>query len=86
LPEIRQTAGHVACLTGGEEDAMSHVITRDGVIGFVEHALFVAAGFVLMVIGLGMSVTMVMLPAGLVIGLGGFSMFVGGLFARMKDR
>ena len=65
---------------------MAHVISRDGVIGFVEHALFVVGGFVLMVIGLGMGVTMVMLPVGLIVGLAGFSMFVGGLFARMKDR
>jgi hypothetical protein len=51
-------------------------------VGFVEHALFVMAGFILMVIGLGLGVTMVMLPVGLVIGLVGFTMFVGGLFVR----
>jgi hypothetical protein len=67
-----------------QEDTMAHVITRDGLVGFVEHALFVIVGFVLMVIGLGMGVTMVMLPVGLVIGLAGFSMFVAGLFVRMK--
>lgn len=65
---------------------MSHAITRDGFVALLEHVLFVAAGFVLMIIGLGMGVTMVMLPAGLVIGLLGFAMFVGGLFARMKER
>lgn len=51
-------------------------------VGFVEHALFVMAGFILMVIGLAMGVTMVMLPIGLVVGLIGFAMFVGGLFVR----
>jgi len=65
---------------------MTHEITRGGVVSFFEHALFVLAGFVLMVVGLAMGVTMVMLPAGLVIGLLGFAMFVGGLFARMSDR
>ena len=65
---------------------MSHVITRARLIGLAEHVLFVIAGFVLMVLGLGMGVTMVMLPGGLVIGLLGFAMFVGGLFARVSDR
>ena len=65
---------------------MAHVITRDTFVSLLEHAMFVVLGFILMVIGLGMGVTMVMLPAGLVIGLLGFAMFVGGLFARMKER
>jgi hypothetical protein len=50
-----------------------------------EHAFFVIAGFVLMVLGLGLGVTMIMLPAGIVIGLLGFAMFVGGLFVRMDQ-
>ncbi len=72
---------------GSQEGAqMSHVITRDWFVTLLEHAMFVVGGFVLMVLGLGMGVTMVMLPAGLVIGLVGFAMFVGGLFVRMKDQ
>ncbi|HEY7288580.1 MAG TPA: hypothetical protein VH583_02000 [Vicinamibacterales bacterium] len=55
-------------------------------VGFVEHAVFVMAGFILMVIGLAMGVTMVMLPVGLVVGLIGFAMFVGGLFVRNVQR
>ncbi len=55
-------------------------------VGFVEHALFVMAGFVLMVLGLAMGVTMVMLPVGLVVGLIGFAMFVSGLFVRNLQR
>jgi hypothetical protein len=54
-------------------------------VGLCEHAFFVIAGFVLMVVGLGLGVTMIMLPAGIVIGLLGFAMFVGGLFVRMDQ-
>ena len=52
-------------------------------VGLVEHTAFVLVGFVLMVLGLGLSVTMIMLPVGLVVGLLGFAMFVGGLTVRM---
>jgi len=45
----------------------------------------VIVGFVLMVVGLALGVTMIMLPAGIVIGLIGVAMFVGGLFARLGD-
>ena len=66
---------------------MSHVIAprqiADFFLGLIEHAFFVTAGFVLMVVGLGLSVTMIMLPVGLVVGLLGFAMFVGGMTVRM---
>jgi hypothetical protein len=64
---------------------MSHVTIVRGVVGFFEHALLVSLGFVLMVLGLGLGVTMIMLPVGVVIGLLGFAMFVGGLFARFNQ-
>ena len=68
---------------------MSHVIAPrrivDFFIGVLEHAFFVIAGFILMVLGLGLSVTMIMLPAGLAIGLLGFAMFVGGMTVRMDQ-
>jgi hypothetical protein len=41
----------------------------------------VVIGFVLMVIGLGMTVTVVMLPAGVVLGLLGVATFLTGIFA-----
>jgi len=63
---------------------MTTVNVLRGVVGFLEHALAVIVGFVLMVIGLGLGVTMIMLPAGLVIGLLGCALFVGGLFARVN--
>ena len=68
---------------------MSQVIVRrqgflNVVVGLVEHVFFVIAGFVLMVVGMGLSVTMIMLPVGLALGLLGFAMFVGGLTVRMN--
>jgi hypothetical protein len=54
-------------------------------VGLFEHAFFVIAGFVLMVLGLGLGVTMIMLPVGLVIGLLGFAMFVVGVTVRMNQ-
>jgi hypothetical protein len=65
------------------EGAMAYVNVLRGVVGFLEHAVTVFVGFVLMVIGLGLGVTMIMLPVGVVIGLIGFAMFVGGLFVRL---
>ena len=49
---------------------------------FLEHAAAVFVGFVMMVVGLAMGVTMVMLPLGVVIGLVGVAIFVGGLFSH----
>jgi hypothetical protein len=71
--------------SAGREAVMAQTITRDTVLSVLEHVMFVITGFVLMVVGLGMGVTMVMLPVGLVVGLLGLAMFIGGLFVRMKD-
>jgi hypothetical protein len=65
---------------------MTHALSFRTLLGFVEHAAFVIVGFVFMVIGLGLGVTMIMLPVGLVVGLAGFAMLVGGLFVRNLDR
>ena len=67
---------------------MSHVIVPSRgvlsfVVGLVEHVFFVIAGFVLMVVGMGLSVTMIMLPVGLPLGLLGLAMVVCGLTVRM---
>ncbi len=58
----------------------------DTVVGWAEHAAFVIVGFVFMVVGLGLGVTIMMLPVGLVIGLLGLAMFVGGLTVHMDDK
>jgi hypothetical protein len=44
----------------------------------------VLIGFLLMVLGLGMSNTLVMLPVGLTLGLLGVLLVVGGLFAHVE--
>jgi len=42
----------------------------------------VSIGWVLMAVGFGMTVTIVMLPVGVVLGLLGVAIFVGGIFRR----
>ena len=64
---------------------MSHVIALRNIIGFFERVAFAILGFVLMVVGLALGVTMVMLPVGLVIGLIGFSMLVAAVFAHIDQ-
>ena len=54
--------------------------TAELVIG---HVAAVVVGFVLMVVGLGLGVTMVMLPVGLVVGLFGVGVFVWGLLGHL---
>ena len=49
---------------------------------FLGHAAAVIVGFVMMIVGLAMGVTMVLLPVGLVVGLMGVAIFVAGLFAH----
>lgn len=49
------------------------------------HAAAVVIGFALMVAGLALGVTMVLLPVGLVVGVAGALLFVGGLFARLRE-
>lgn len=57
-----------------------------GEIGRVfEHAAVVIIGFLMMVVGLALGVTMIMLPVGLVVGLIGLGLFVSGLTARLSD-
>ena len=52
---------------------------------FFEHVAIVIVGFVLMIVGLGLGVTMIMLPVGIVVGLFGLGLFVAGLTARLRD-
>jgi hypothetical protein len=52
----------------------------------LEHFAVVVLGFVLMVIGLGLGVTMIMLPVGIVLGLAGACLFIAGLFGHLDNR
>ena len=50
------------------------------------HIAAVIVGFVMMVVGLGLGVTMIMLPVGIVVGLLGAALFAAGLFARINQQ
>ena len=69
---------------------MAHVIAARRVFGeigrFFEHFVVVAIGFVMMVVGLALGVTLIMLPIGLVVGLVGMALFVAGIFAHVDER
>ena len=65
-------------------NAPAHPSIGSRFVGLLEHAAFVAVGVVMMVLGLGLSVTMIMLPVGLVVGLLGFAMFIGGMTAHIQ--
>ena len=50
------------------------------------HIAVILVGFVMMIVGLGLGVTLVMLPFGVVIGLVGAAIFVGGIFGRFAPQ
>ena len=60
---------------------LRHVLTMTG--HFLGHVAAVVLGFVLIIVGMAMGVTMVLLPVGIVIGLAGVALVVGGVFARI---
>ncbi len=64
--------------------AHGHDLVHKGEV-FIGHLAAVAGGFVLMVLGLAMGVTIVMLPVGIVVGLAGVLLFVWGLFGHLMD-
>jgi hypothetical protein len=55
------------------------------IVQFLEHAAAVFIGLILIIVGLGLGVTMVLLPVGLPMALIGVLMVVGGLFARITE-
>jgi hypothetical protein len=61
---------------------MRHIL--GGVASFFEHAAAAAIGLILIVVGLALGVTLIMLPAGVVVGLAGVLLLIGGLFARIE--
>jgi hypothetical protein len=48
------------------------------------HLMAIIAGVVMMVLGVGLSVTMVLLPVGLPLGLAGLGVFIWGLTPGMR--
>jgi hypothetical protein len=75
---------------GDMEGVMAHTIAArrlfGEILGFFEHFAIVVLGFVLMVVGLGLGVTMIMLPVGLVLGLAGMGLFIAGIFGHLDKR
>lgn len=65
----------------GQVARLRHALAPVG--RFLEHTVAVVIGFVLIVLGLAMGVTMVMLPIGIVVGLLGVAILVAGFFARI---
>ncbi len=55
------------------------IVATENVLG---HLAAILIGFVMMVVGLALGVTMIMLPVGIVVGLIGVTVFVGGIFGH----
>ena len=68
-------------IADAQPSSLRHLLTMAG--HFLGHVAAVVLGFVLIIVGLAMGVTMVLLPAGIVIGLVGVALVVGGVFARI---
>jgi hypothetical protein len=64
--------------------AICHIVSRVGRAR--GHVAAVIVGFVLMVAGLALGVTMITQPVGLVVGMLGFAMVVAGLLAHLNAR
>jgi hypothetical protein len=62
-------------MTGTQAWWREWVGTVETILG---HVAAIVVGFIMMVVGLGLGVTMIMLPAGLVIGLIGVALFISG--------
>ena len=60
-----------------------HVLA--GIGTFLEHTAAVVVGLIMMIVGLGLAVTLIMLPVGMAIGLLGAAVLVGGLFGRIDE-
>jgi hypothetical protein len=62
-------------MTGTQAWWRQWVGTVETILG---HVAAIVVGFIMMVVGLGLGVTMIMLPVGLVIGLIGVALFISG--------
>ena len=61
-----------------------NTVMRRRIVGVLEHTLAIVVGFLMMIVGLGLGVTMIMLPVGLVVGLAGLALFIGGMCVRFE--
>lgn len=65
------------------EKSQHAVEVSESILG---HIAAVIVGFILMVVGLGLGVTMIMLPVGFVVGIIGLLLFIWGLLERSKAK
>jgi len=72
----------LVCMTHITHSVRSVADTVGRVLGRVTAVII---GFVMMVVGLAMTVSIVMLPVGVVVGLLGVGLVVAGLFARVDQ-
>jgi uncharacterized membrane protein HdeD (DUF308 family) len=56
-----------------------------GTESIISHLIMAIVGFVMMMVGVGMSVTMVLLPVGIPLGLAGVALLVSGLTPRRRE-
>jgi hypothetical protein len=52
--------------------------------GITSHVLMAIAGFLMMLVGVGLSVTMVLLPVGIPLGLAGLGLLMWGLTPQWR--
>jgi hypothetical protein len=62
-------------MTGTQAWWRQWVGTVETILG---HVAAIVVGFIMMILGLGLGVTMIMLPVGLVVGLIGVALFISG--------
>jgi len=53
-------------------------------VRIIEHGTAIVVGVVLLILGMGMGVTIVLLPVGIVVGIGGAILFLWGLFGKAR--
>lgn len=68
----------------GPHPKVRHLVELSEV--FLGHVAAVILGFIMMVVGLGLGVTIIMLPVGLVVGLLGVGIFTWGLVGHLQSR
>ena len=64
----------------------AHEIPGKRLFGFIGHLAAIVAGVVLMLIGLGMGVTVFLIPVGVPLGFLGFGMFLWGFFEHREQK
>ena len=63
---------------------MKNIDQDEKLVGIPLHLAAIIGGMVMMVLGVGLSVTMVLLPIGIPLGLLGLGVFIGGLTPGLR--